>query len=355
MRSKKLAILLCLLGALALAACAPGGSNAGANPSAKPTRLQIKDYEFTQPTPTTLLIEDAATVQNIYNSAIALPMAANTQACPAVGGPRYELTFLKGEQVVVTAIADSGGCGIVTFGASDARQANEAFWQLLRRTIAEAAPAIQPDKAEVVSFTGPQEPPMLSTMASAEQARQLYVALHALPELPGSAACPDATGARYVLVFFEAEKLYDARLDKNGCISGPSEYEHHQANAAFWHLFNQMLASVPAAKARPDALSLKTVPASNDPSSTALARTIEHQHIVQQVYDAIYALSHQPGGQTCPTSVGTIYGLSFAKDGVELLSAIADKGGCGTVTSGDGYVWLADQSFWSLVHQAETT
>lgn len=354
MRSSKLAILLFLLGALALAACAPGGGNAGANPNAKPTRLQIKDYEFTSPTPTTLLIEDAATVQNIYDSAVALPVAASTQACPAIGGPRYALTFLEGEQVIVTAVADSGGCGIVTFGTNDARQANEAFWQLLRRAIAAAAPAIQPDKTEVFSFTGPEKPPMLSTTASAEQARQLYAGLHALPELSENTACPDATGARYVLVFFEAQKLSDAQLDNNGCISGPSEYEHHQANAAFWHLFNQTLASVPAVKVSPDALSLKTVPASNDPSSTASARTIEHQAIVQQVYDAIYALPHQPSGQACPTIVGTVYGLSFAKDGVELLSAIADKGGCGTVTSGDGYVRLADQAFWRLVHQAET-
>jgi len=72
------------------------------------------------------------------------------------------------------------------------------------------------------------------------------------------------------------------------------------------------------------------------------------------VYNAIYALTHQPAGQACPTIVGTVYGLSFVKDGVELLSAIADKGGCGTVTSGDGYVRLADQAFWRLVHQAET-
>jgi hypothetical protein len=352
MRLSKLIMLL--LGALALAACAPGGSHAGTNPTAKPTSLQIKDYEVTQPAPTTLLIEDAAAVQNIYTSAVALPVAPSEQACPAVGGPRYDLTFLQGEQVVATAVADSGGCGTVTFGANDVRQANEAFWQLLRRTIARAMPPLQPDKAEVVSFTGPQVPPLLSTIASADQARQLYNALHALPALPESTACPQLTGSYYTLVFFEAGKLSQAMLDKNGCISGPAEYEHHQADEAFWQLLKQTLASAPTEKARPDTLNMKMVPASNDPSTTASDAAITDQTKIQNIYAAIYALPEQSGGQTCSSSTGTIYGLIFSdsKDGVELLSVVADKG-CGTVTDGDGFVRVANQAFWDLLRQAQ--
>ncbi len=353
MRTNRLAFWLVLPGVLLLAACSPGGGNTGTNPNARPTRLQIKDYEVTQPTPTTLLVEDAATVQKIYNSAVALPAAPSDQGCLAIGGPHYELTFLEGAQIVATAVADRGGCPSVTFGADDVRQANEAFWQLLSRAIAEATPPLQPDQAEVFSFTGPQEPPMLSKMASADQASQLYDALHALPELPESTACPAATDPRYTLVFFEAEKLYYAQLDQNGCISGPSAYERHQANAAFWQLFKQTLASAPTAPARPDTLNMKIVPASNDPSTTASAITITRQDMVQKVFDALYALPQQPGDQTCPATMGTLYGLTFSKDEVELISAIADKSGCGTVTS-EGYARLANQAFWDLLQQAQT-
>jgi hypothetical protein len=354
MKSSTLATLLALLSALALAACGPGGGNGGALSNAKPTRLQIKVFEVTQPSPTTLLIEDAATVQNVYKSALALPPAPQHQACPAIAGPRYELTFLEGENVVVTAVADRGGCASVTFGADDVRQPNEAFWQLLNRVIAQATPSARPDKAEVVSFTGPQQPPTLSTIASATQARQLYDAIRALPSLPENTSCPQLTGVRYTLVFFEGAKRYQAQLDKNGCISGPTNLgEHHQADAAFWRLLNQTLASAPTETARPDTLNMKTVPASNDPSTTASAAVITNQEMIQKIYQAIYALPEQPSGQTCPATTGTIYGLSFARDGIELLSAIADKGGCGTVTHED-YVRLANQAFWDLLRQAQT-
>lgn len=354
MKASKLALFLGVLGMLALAACAPGGSHTSTDPNAKPTRLQIKAYEVISPTPLTLLIENAETVQKVYNSAAALPVAPPYQACPAIGGPRYELTFWEGEQVIATAVADRGGCASVTFGTDDIRQPNEAFWQLLNQVIAEATPPAQPDRAEVVSFTGPEQPPTLSKIASAEQAKQLYDAIRALPALPENTSCLEPKGTRYTLVFFEGEKRYQAELDKNGCISGPTNLgEHHQADAAFWQLLKQTLASVPTDMARPDTLYLKTVPASNDPSTTASAAVITNQDVMQKLYDAIYALPKQPSGQACPAVVGTIYGLTFSKDGVELLSAIADKGGCGTVTHED-YVRLANQAFWDLVSKAGT-
>jgi hypothetical protein len=354
MRSSKLALLLALLGALALAACAPGGSNTGALPNVKPTRLQIKVYEVTSPTPKTVLVENAATVQNIYNSAAALPAASQSQACPAIGGPRYELTFLEGEKVVVTAVADRGGCASVIFGANDVRQPNEAFWQLLNQAIAEATPPARPDRAEGMTFTGPQHPPLLSTIASAEQARQLYDAIRALPEDTNTSGCPEATGTHYTLIFFEGTTRYQAEVDKNGCISGPTSLaEQHQADQAFWQLLNQTLASAPTTPAQPDTLEMKTVPASNDPSTTASAVTITNQDTIQKIYKAIYALPEQPGGQACPAIVGTVYGLTFVKDNVVLLTAIADKSGCGTVTN-EGYVRLANQAFWDLLRQAQT-
>ena len=212
---------------------------------------------FTQPSPTTLLLEDATLVQKVYNSAVALPTAPAEQACPAIGGPHYELTFFEGEQVVVTAVADQGGCASVTFGANDVRQANEAFWQLLNQAIAEATPPAQPDRAEVVSFSGPQAPPMLSKIDSAEQAQQLYNAIRALPGLPANSSCQQTTGVRYTLLFFQADKRYQAELGQDGCISGPTNLgEQHQANDSFWQLFKQTLASTTTATTTPDTLDL---------------------------------------------------------------------------------------------------
>jgi hypothetical protein len=355
MRARQLMLPVVMLGALLLVACRPGAAGTGTSPNARPTRLEIKAFSVVDTSVQTVMVDDAQTVQHVYTTALALPQAPANQACPAIAGPHYELTFLENGQVVATAIADRGGCGSVTFGASDVRQANDAFWQLLNLVIAEAAPPVQPDRLEVMSFAADQTPPLLSRLTSSEQTKQLYDAMRALPSLPENAACPEHSGARYTLLFFKGEKRYQALLDAAGCISGPLELsEHHQADDAFWHLLKQTLASTPAEPARPDTLNMKIEPASDDPSSTASASTIQQKPIVQQVYDAIFALPQQQANQSCPATRGTLYGLSFSLDGSELLSFIADKSGCGTVTAGDGYVRLADQHFWALLHQAET-
>ncbi len=144
MRLSKLMILLALLGTLMLGACSPGGGNAGA-----PTKLQIKVFEGTTPTPKTLLVEDAATVQKMYTSMSALPEA--TTICQTIwrGSPYYELTFWEGEQIIATAAVDPGGCGFVRLGADDVRQPDEAFWQLLDQTLA-SAPAALAQEREIV-------------------------------------------------------------------------------------------------------------------------------------------------------------------------------------------------------------
>ncbi len=356
MRFHKFTIPLALLGALALVACRPGATNPGSGVAViKPIELHIKVFSVIDTTSQTVVVDDVKRVQEVYSTAQALPQAPADQACPAIAGPHYELTFVDNAQVAVTATADRSGCGSVTFGKDDVRQANEAFWDLLNVTIAEALPPVQPDRLEVVSFAADQTPPLLTSITSSEQAKQLYDAMRALPVLPENATCPDDSGARYSLVFFQGEKRYQSLLDAKGCISGPLDLaEHHQANDGFWQLLKQTLASATSAPAKPDTLNMKTIPASNDPSSTASAMTIQNKAIIQQVYDAIFALPQQPAGQSCPSTKGTLYGLSFSLNGSELLSFIADKSGCGTVTAGDGYVRLADQHFWDLVHQAET-
>src|ERR1051326_5149809 len=159
MRYSKLAIFAVLLGALTLAACAPGGGGTGTTPNAHPTRLQVKTYLFTQPSPTTLTLDDAALVQKVYNSAGAVPTAPVEQACPAIAGPSYDLACYEGDQVVITAKATESGCASVTFGANDVRQPNEAFWNLLNQAVAEATPPARPDRAELFKFPDPQTRP----------------------------------------------------------------------------------------------------------------------------------------------------------------------------------------------------
>lgn len=355
MRRKRFAAPLVVLAALLLVACRPGGTASGADPNAKPTQLQITIHPVINTSTQTVLVKDAQQAQKVYTAALALPQVPINQACPAIAGPHYDLTFLKDGQVIATATANQSGCGSVTIGTDDVRQANPDFWNLLRLLIAEASPPVQPDRLEVISFAANQTPPLFSLIASPEQAQRLYDALRALPTLPENTGCPEQQGVHYTLVFFQAEQRYQALLDAKGCISGPLDgTEYHQANAAFWQLLKQTLAGASTGPARPDTLNMKTEPASGDPSSTASASTIQQKPIVQQLYDAIFALPALPANQSCPSTKGTLYGLSFSQDNIELVSFIADKSGCGTVSTNDGSVRLADQHFWNLVHQAET-
>lgn len=73
--------------------------------------------------------------------------------------------------------------------------------------------------------------------------------------------------------------------------------------------------------------------------------------LAQQLYDAMLALPAMPKGTYyCPIDFGALYHLRFYSDaGLLVATAIAEPGGCETVTAPDGSKrWAAtDQNFWS--------
>src|SRR5262249_25291692 len=124
--------------------------------------------------------------------------------------------------------------------------------------------------------------------------------------------------------------------------------------AAFWHLVDTLLAGTTPTLAMPDQLDMKVLPIPGDPNGTASAAEIQGKPVVQQLYAAAFALPKLPGTMSCTTQAGKQYGLTFfTTPEVDLLAVLADAGGCGTVTFDGNDVRLADQAFWSLVHQAE--
>jgi len=355
--TSSVAVALSMVSMMLVALGGCGRSSAGPAPFAgvTPSAVRITSYVVTSDSPSSVTIDLADVAAELFHAATALPQAPKQQICDAIAGPRYDMVFLDGETTVIVARADRGGCPSVTLGADDVRQADQAFFHLLERDIADATPPVQPDRLMAVSFLQAARPAMAAAIPSSEKAQQLYDAIRALPSLPENTQCTMVRVPRYELVFFVGEKLIHATAQRNGCstvqlVPGSP----HQANDAFWQLLADALANAASEQAHPYELDLKTEPAPGDPSTTAKAVTIQHDAIVQRLYDATYALPPLPPDRTCIATVGTRYGLSFsAPEQIELLSVIADKGGCGTVSFGDGDVRLASQSYWDLVHLAE--
>jgi hypothetical protein len=363
--ARELAITLLLL-LCSLGACGRASAGPGAFTNARPDQVRITSFSVTGDPPSSVTVEQAETAQELLRAADALPLAPAQQICDAIAGPRYELTFIEGGRVVVVATADRGGCPSVRFAApdttpgasQDTRQANDAFWRLLARVVADATPPARPDRVVVVTFPATHQPATAATIGSPEPAQQLYDAILALPSLPPSSSCPSTRGPRHELAFFEGAKPIRATADRGGCSTAqvlPGSL--HQADTAFWRLLDNTLASAASTPARPDRLDLKVEPVPGDPNGTAHATMVRDADLIQRLYAAVYALPALSPARTCIATVGAHYGLSFSLGegggGIELLAALADKGGCGTVDLGDGDVRLADGAFWGLVDRAD--
>lgn len=81
--------------------------------------------------PTGKDIDSSEQVQKIYNHINALPAMKPNQICTLQAGPTYDLTFSKDGATLLTAKADSGGCGTVKLSDNDTRLADKEFWQML--------------------------------------------------------------------------------------------------------------------------------------------------------------------------------------------------------------------------------
>src|SRR5689334_4836756 len=117
-------MLPCVLaGLIVLSACgsnagAPQGMSANAHPDT--LTITIPSLGLQRPSKTQFLTK-ADQVQQLYQVTTSLPPYQQPQACPAVGGFSYELTFLDKGKKIVSISYDSGGCGAVTFSQQDKR------------------------------------------------------------------------------------------------------------------------------------------------------------------------------------------------------------------------------------------
>ncbi|SRR5579883_113338 len=134
----RLKVLFCTpLLLVLLAACAPGSDSAG---TAKPTVLhvtrteELPGYNFA---PLDVMIQDVTTVQQIYQTAYALPrLASGMYNCPNGLELIYHLEFLQGDSSVQQMRVDPTGCQLLWIGQNDdVRFANEAFLELLRKAL----------------------------------------------------------------------------------------------------------------------------------------------------------------------------------------------------------------------------
>jgi hypothetical protein len=106
---------------------------------------------------------DAAGVQRFYNAIWALPHAQPGQyACPIEYGVRYQLTFQRGADIVLRAVASPGGCGGVDleragpFFRDDGRMiAAESFWAQLAETLGVPESQVYPVRVPVPKEDGP--------------------------------------------------------------------------------------------------------------------------------------------------------------------------------------------------------
>jgi hypothetical protein len=131
-RTALLAIGLCMV----LTAC--GGTKPAARSHLAPDSLHVVrlSYSFDPYPPFDHVATDESAVQGLYDMIESLPpFPPGTYACPVDRGLRYHLTFSRASTLVLSAFAAAQGCQGVGLGPQDIRQATEAFWSLLARTL----------------------------------------------------------------------------------------------------------------------------------------------------------------------------------------------------------------------------
>src|SRR5690242_12769476 len=134
MKSRNVAALIFAIAMILLTGCGNSAASAGGTvPATQVDRLKIVIYPVTNAQSRTTTITNASQVQQLYQAIYALPKIAEDRACTMQAGPRYDLTFMKGEQVVLSTNADSSGCGTISLNSNDQRQPDKNFWELLQK------------------------------------------------------------------------------------------------------------------------------------------------------------------------------------------------------------------------------
>lgn len=151
---KRAFLLLSLLFCLLLAACGnrpaptpalPNSNSSSGSTPASATGPTVLHVTRSDPSPNGSLgpldktVTDAATVRNLYQSALALPKYATgasiSQSCLNDLGVIYHLNFLQGSSQIQLMNLDPGNCKILYLSQTDLRQVNDAFLTLLKQAL----------------------------------------------------------------------------------------------------------------------------------------------------------------------------------------------------------------------------
>jgi hypothetical protein len=143
-------LLLCLF----LAACGGPPAPTPAVPNSNPTsgttstttsKTMILSVTRTDPSPSDTLgpldktITDVQTVQNLYNTALALPAfpvgASISQSCLNDTGVIYHLDFSQGGNEVQHMNLDPGSCKILYLSQTNLRQVSDTFLNMLQQAL----------------------------------------------------------------------------------------------------------------------------------------------------------------------------------------------------------------------------
>lgn len=349
--------LLCILVGLLLSAC---GSNSAVQPQEIPANAQPDTLTITIPSLTpqrpdkTQTLAKVDQVQQIYRVITTLPPYQQPEACPAIGGVLYGLTFLEKGKKIVSATYDSSGCGAVTLSQHDKRNPTQEFQTLLSQAIKDTTPPVQIDQLIVIHTVNPSQPPIHAKIGAVD-AQRIYDALLKLPKSGSPPECADTTGPRYELAFHQAngDTPIDVTIAATGCTSFVEE-QIRATTPAFRQLLEQKIAEAGATTALPDSLSL----AVSDANTAKKGLMVDKHDLLEKLYSTIYALPpSQEQTKNCTIQdTQKHYYLFFEQDGVNILSVEAYQGGkasCERVTFLDGSVRQPDQKFWTLLQQAQ--
>jgi hypothetical protein len=353
-----------------LSACGssmPGQSGAQATPPVAgklPDSVQIRLDELNpaKEAAPVVTLRVLAQTQQLYQTMLALPPMPQQIACPAVAGPRYELTFLRGTQTQVRAVADRGGCGTVTIaGEKQDRLASKAFWDQLNQAIYAATPIAKPQALAIQHTLQGNQPVRTARIADSASAQRLYNAILALPQAAED-SCNDTHYPEYQLVFQTSNQAIPAVISqrcKTISLNGNNQSRSglYTQSAQFQQLFAQTLAGATFAPAHPDQL-VQTLNAEGSESHGQVTDT----QLMQQLYAKIFTL--QPGtvGPDCPSNADKVagkarwYDLDFTQWGLPIMSLTVYEGSCKLVQPSPGLATsqtlLGDAAFWDLVHRA---
>ncbi|MGZ3598812.1 MAG: hypothetical protein ACXVDF_02655 [Ktedonobacterales bacterium] len=355
-KSHALLSALILIGMLvALDGC---GRNASAQPGAGRQLDSVRiENDLVKPIVTLTV---TTLVQQLYATIYALPQMPKQQACTNERGPHYALTFLEGNQTVITVRAERDGCRPVTIsGELHSRKGTTEFWTQLDQAIYQGTPPAKPDLFAIAYSPDPAQTPKTARITSPETAQRLYNAILALPVHPYGDQCPTPSAPTYQFAFHTPQQTIPATIDptcKTITLNGAYQTRGgtYTLNDQFNRLFAEIVAGANFAPAQPDKLTLTIQTLYTASHQSSVANTV----LVQQLYHKVWTLQPTMTQPDCLSTdkaagKGTWYTFAFSQWDLSLLGFDAFEGSCRYITRFvSGQIVQGDQALWDLLHQA---